>query len=390
MSWTLDQANRERQDELHFVSRDGEVLLQVARLLQPTTEFTGALRYLPGGRTVWQRASILDEGDASELNRFIERCVDGYETVDVVGLAHRFGLEVGEMDRLAGRSGSPSMDVLDAAARRSVKDELTSPEGHELLRHAGQRARIEVDAFLAQEGLLEPARRIGYVDVGWSGGTVAALNRVRTRHGCAALSPWFLGYTGRGRVDPDVRRSARAYLWDARRGRSHGAPLGGTAVVEALCSGTHGPVLGYRKQGGVWAPHLAGERSAAARAWPLQDLRAGIEQYVVDLVEAADRLVEWPDPTEVRQTFDGFIRTPEPWEARLLGAIPFEHDAQGRSVSPLAMPFTVRDLPSLVRPGPPAARNLLWPTAAWTHSQGLTRTIVGMHPRVRAARGGRG
>ena len=91
--------------------------------------------------------------------------------------------------------------------------------------------------------------------------------------------PHFLDYTDRGGAPPHP--VYRASLWERHDDASPAPPVGMTALIEALCSGTHGPVLGYEwSPRAAYEPVLASPQSHPATQRHLGALRRGLDDYL--------------------------------------------------------------------------------------------------------------
>jgi FMN phosphatase YigB (HAD superfamily) len=361
--WLLREARSEGLQRLYFLSRDGEVLAHVTQRVAEALDLQVAVHYLHGGRAVWQRAAMALEVNDRLIEHVAKQEVARYGASSIRTVADRFGLPSADLARMAGLQPSGERDPLSGADRERLLSFLTSEPGGTMVRTATRQALEDALTYLDQEGLFADDRW-ALVDVGWRGNTVEALNSLLAERDRASAQVRFIGYLGPSQ--PSLPR-CRAYLWDVRRTSSVTIPVGGASVIEAMCSGSHGPVLSYqRAPNGAIEPRLRRARSAAAVAWDLGGFRSHVD-------ESLDRLLPlshagWlADETSyvAGKLIARFVTGASRNECAALGACPREEDALGDVVHPLARSFGVSDFPRLLsRRSTSVGRNLAWPRAS--------------------------
>lgn len=159
--WLLQRAQQLGLKRLYFISRDGQVLLEIARRLVDKLNISCELRYLYGSRLSWNMA-VLNSTD----EHWIWHPLADYCSVERV--LDRLGVNPGEIrDRLSAsgfteddwsRQLSPSeVEALRAVLRVGEVREI-------ILQKAAQKRRVLVE-YLEQEGLLDTTTK-GLVDLG--------------------------------------------------------------------------------------------------------------------------------------------------------------------------------------------------------------------------------
>lgn len=356
--WLLQQAEALGKDRLYFLSRDGQVLQQISASLAEQLNIQVECRYLHGGRLAWQLPALAAGGESAGLNALIAKTTS-YTEITLVGVAIRLGLSA---EYLAERSGLERVDEaqpLSIEDRRRVEAWLASHDGHAAVLAAARTELPLVMTYLRQQGLLGD-EAWALVDVGWSGGTVRALNQLLGAAGRGPATTLFIGYLGPGGAQR--LPYCRSYLWDTDSEVARERSPGATGLIEAMCSGTHGPVAGYRStSSGAVEPYLLADRGVADASWSLREFRTFLFEFVdLLLPQLRPEHVRVVDADAVAAVLDELCRHPGADEARALGSCPREEDAQGTSVFPVARPFVLTDLPNVIRPGPMFGRNLGW------------------------------
>jgi FMN phosphatase YigB (HAD superfamily) len=376
--WVLSRARRYDLKRLYFISRDGEILRQICAVLAPQLGLNIELRYLYGGRLAWQRPSLALDPDESALRSFVKRTLYSYTLVRPSGIAARLGLELSIMSEvLPYRVVEGSLDdrPLTSEERGVLFNALISESGIELLREAAEASLPTVLGYLRQEGLFEDDRW-ALVDVGWKGTTVRFLNRLLRLEGSDEARVFFSGYFGQTGEERLPR--CEAFVWDTEHYPERHRPAGALSIIEAVCSGSHGPVRGYvdLQDCGI-NPDFITEKGIAFSDWSLDELRNATLDFTNLLARhLRPGHLERSDPEAALAVLTLLCEQPTTVEASFLGSCPREEDAEGISVFPLARPFRLIDLPGLMKSGNSIGRNLGWRHGALKITPWVIREIV--------------
>ncbi|MPY95247.1 MAG: hypothetical protein GEV08_19970 [Acidimicrobiia bacterium] len=348
--WVLERARALELDRLYFLSRDGEVLLDMARHFAPAVGTRAELRYLLASRHAVNLAST---GDLAGRDVAWLTDVEGMNSPR--SMAHQLGLADDDVRAALGDLGLSGRDddaELTSVERARVADALChepSRRRRVLDRAAGQRQAL-LD-YLDQEEVLAPGR-IGLVDLGWRGTTQHAIEQLTTRRLAAEVHGLYLGADPA--IDPGYEPGRReAYLFDRRRGVGiDDLPEAYRTMLEVFCTGGHGPVIGYEHDGDVVRPVLARASNEAAATWGLAVVRATVAAFCEGLPLDGDLV----DPrTDVRaataESFRLFLDAPTRAEAAAWSAYPLECDSAGLYTVPVGQPYTRRDLLTALRRG---------------------------------------
>lgn len=291
VAWLLRSARAADVRRLYFLARDAEIMLDVARVIGPHIAPEIELRYLYGSRRAWYVAGIAP-GDGA--------------------------------GRAALRTGVEETERLTA-----------------------------VGDYLMQEGF-DDGTPSGVVDVGFQGTVSRYLVEQLAARGIAP--PLAFYYVGLGesadRVSgPQLAARQRAWLFDhPRGGGARGDIHGQVALLETLCPGTHGTVLGYRDGGQRVEPVLFAERNDAVLHWGLPAVRAVVDDVARSVVAAVDVDVAADVTPGVWRALELFWLDPTAAEVSRWGSFPFEarHDGTGAAI---AERVTVRSIAARFRGG---------------------------------------
>lgn len=362
--WVLSDAARAGLRRLYFASRDGEVLLHVARRLVGPLGLAGLLelRYLYGSRQAWS-APALRSLSRADLDWIMAD--DSFLSVRTA--LGRLGLEPGSVEAALTDAGLPPAswdDSLTRAGRRRLERSLMgSPVADVVLERAAV-ARAVLERYLGQEALADPDA-CGVVDVGWSGRTGGALDSILTGAGADGHRAFY--YLGLQRHAPGAPDDRRPWLFDDEAGL--GPDLRSVAVaplVEAFCTGSHGLVLGYADHGDGVTPVLKSAHNVEAAACGLDVLRATVDAFVDHLVlsePVAERCADLRDA--VVSVLVEFATRPTRVEARVWGRFPYGADPREFSLRTLAAPYRAVDAAGVLALGPlRRVPHRAWPAAS--------------------------
>jgi hypothetical protein len=337
--WLLEESRRRGLERLRFLSRDGQVLYELARRLAGVSGGGPDLDYVYSSRITWSLAAT-DPRCLAEtpwlLNSFIKS--------NAPDVCARLGLPAAEFRQVMLDCGV-SLDPDVRANQPSQADALRRfASTAEVVRAVGARISVMrglVLDYAAQHQLADSAT--GLVDIGWTGRMVGSFIELCGAAGMTRPAVLFWGHEPRatGWTDPD-RVAAWMYntaTGDGLQWRVPNAPF----ILETFCMGDHGIVSGYRKDAdGTIRPEVLSARNDAADAWGLRLYRSVLYAFAEALVADGDLPRGDPRPL-VHGVLDAFWCYPTEAEALAWGSYPYDSDPTGTAMRPLARPFTEAD-----------------------------------------------
>jgi hypothetical protein len=330
--WILREAQARKLRRLRFLSRDGQIMFELARRLALKLQIDIDLEYVYSSRITWSLAAT-DPGRLSSeqwlFNSFMKS--------NAADVCARLGLRVEDyLSELAaaGVSLDPELRANQADQLQALKRFVDSPSVAGAASERVATMRSLVAEYAAQHHLAEPDT--GLVDAGWTGRMIGSLVRVCEAHGMGRPNVLLWGHEPRatGWTDPE---RVTAYMYDTSRGagldlRVPDAPF----IVETFCMGDHGIVSGYRKTAaGRIKPILSAETNAPADAWGLAVYRSVLYAFC----DALDDDLDGDIRPLVHRTMDAFWCHPTRLEAEVWGSYPYDSDPSGTAARGLARAF---------------------------------------------------
>jgi hypothetical protein len=337
--WILEEAQRRGLRRLRFLSRDGQVLYELARRLAAATGLELDLEYVYSSRLTWSLAAT----DASRLAE-TPWLLNSFIKSNAGDVCARLGLPVEEFRSIMADCGV-SLDPGVRADQDDQADALRRFVGTpQVIRAAGERIstmRGFVLDYAAQHQLADIST--GLVDIGWTGRMAGSFIELCETAGMNRPAVMFWGHEPRatGWTDPDM---VAAYMYNTATGQGlHLRVPNVPFIMETFCMADHGIVSGYRRDPDMTIrPQLQSPRNDAAEAWGL-----GLYRSTVYAFAAALELSAGMPPGDVRplvhQVLEAFWCGPTSEEALAWGGYPYDSDPAGTAIRPLARPFTATD-----------------------------------------------
>jgi hypothetical protein len=330
--WVLRQAQQRRLQRLRFLSRDGQILYELAKRLAPHRDIDIDLEYVYSSRLTWSLAAT----DPARLpntawlfGSFIKpNAADLCARLGIPFEAHLTSLEH------AGVSLDPDRRADNPTQRDAFGRFLDTDDVKKAAAERITSTRQLLLDYAGEHQLAQPTT--GLVDTGWTGRMIGALVTTCEAAGMARPHALLWGHEPRpdGWTDPD---RVTAYMYNTTTSigttlRVPDAPF----LVESFCVGDHGIVTGYRRTPTAHVePVCAGPTNPAAEHWGLHRYRSTIyaccDQLAGDLSGDVRQLVF--------DVMDAFWCHPTPAEARAWGSYPYDSDPAGTAVRPLARPL---------------------------------------------------
>ncbi|WP_157121795.1 hypothetical protein [Nocardia miyunensis] len=332
--WMLHEAQHRNLDRLRFLSRDGQVLYELARRLGPTLAPKLDLEYIYSSRLTWSLAAT----DPNHLDD-TSWLFNSFMKSNALDLCTRLGLPMEDyIETLltAGVSLNPDSradrtEQAEAMRRFLRTDEIKSTASQRITE-----TRHLLIEYARQHSLADS--RTGLVDAGWTGRMIGSLVTVCEEAGFERPHVLFWGHEPRptGWTDPD-RVAAYMYNTATHQG-THWRVPDAPFVVETFCMGDHGIVSGYqRAPAGHVEPILQSHNNRPAEDWGLNIYRSTLYAFA----DAVTDLTDNPRPL-IHELMNTFWCHPTAAEAAAWGAYPYDSDPAGTAVRPLARALSVQ------------------------------------------------
>ncbi len=278
--WLLEEAERRGLRRLRFLSRDGQVVYELARRLAAATGAGLDLEYVYSSRLTWSLA-------ATDVFRLAETpwLLNSFIKSNAGDVCARLGLpfeEFGPVMADCGVSLDPGVRADQAAQADALRRFAATPE---VIRAAGRRITMMrglVLDYAAQRQLADAGT--GLVDIGWTGRMAGSFIELCEAAGMSRPAVLFWGHEPRATGWTDAETVA-AYMYNTATGNGlHWRVPNVPFIMETFCMADHGMVSGYRRDPDeTIRPELQSPRNDAAEAWGLGPYRSVLYAFAAAL-----------------------------------------------------------------------------------------------------------
>lgn len=345
--WTFQRAKRAGINRLYYVSRDGQVMREIALAVQARWPEAAGIecRYLHGSRVAWHQAAMTNLGDHQ-----LRWLLNPQPRVNAEILADRLGIPGEKLTALLAGTAAGGLLELPAwtAAEIGCVGTVLRGKAAEILGLPEVAARRALGRqYLEQEGLLQDSTW-AIVELGWTGSMMVSLHEALGRP--AKLTAYYLNLI---RLNPDLPEAVHleSFAINPEDMSEHlGKGLRFAEMIEVLTAADHGTVLGYEQ---VTNRVQARLKTDSPLIWPLpvlQALRAGAQAFAAQMpaevmTQLAAQLAHDSSARIVAHqlllVLADFMREPPPELARAFTGCqftedPIDHD-QRHFVQPLSL-----------------------------------------------------
>lgn len=327
--WVLQQAQIMGLKRLYFVSRDGQILLEIARRLVGKLNYACELRYIYGSRLSWNLPAVvsLDQQQALEMLKRPSWILDGTSTLSIRDFLARVSIAPEEIRDSLAAVGFKEKDwsrILSKQEVQALHPVLDKREVSELLLQKAQQKQQVLMKYLEQEKVLDSMPK-GLVDVGWFGSSYDSLAALVNANGGTLDVGLFYGLKSNSQSNQSD--SKKGYFFDqrTRTGFKDILPELGIVPLEMFCSADHGTVLSFIEEGEQVRPVFKEERNQRIIDWGLPLVRKAVYCFTDNLLLNASLVNPWADVREASaDVLQSFWLNPSNTEAKAWGDFPWE------------------------------------------------------------------
>jgi predicted HAD superfamily hydrolase len=332
---------------IYFVSRDGQILFQMARELAKRSDVKLELRYLYGSRQAWHLASVKDVSE-----RQLDWIMAATTFLSLETALARVCLVPGEVEAELAKAGFEQCDW----RRNLASGERERLRSVFLDRCVSERIAVNAIArrrtclrYFAQEGLFDPIES-AIVDVGWTGKALDSLATILRDAGAKVPHGFYFGLVGQSNHTMPALSPREGFYIDVLLDRSEPVVLYDRAtILEMFCAGDHGQVQSYEEREGIVRPILKETSNQLVLDWGLRQFREVVVDFVADFGWQYRRVPEFePLARAIGTVLDEFWHHPSKEEAFYWGSFPYFDDQTDSYWNRLAEAYTLSDLVRLI------------------------------------------
>ena len=343
--WILRRAQDLGLRRLYFLSRDGQVLLMLARIIAPKIGVSCELRYLYGSRQSWNLPAV------TEFNQEqLEWMWDPTDRLSVRSLLARAAIDPHQIAESLTNAGFTSEDWdrnIDRSELTRLRAILETDQlfGELVLEQARQKRCVLRDYF-RQEGMLSQ-EDWAIVDLGWYGSLQQSLACLVGESRTSPLRGFYFGLRDGRNFENAGHREA--FFFDERNDPEFVNVIPDSGIykmLEAFCAGDHGTVAGFEQQDDQVVPVLTEQHNQSVLKWGLGTIRDTLATFTDQLLLDKSLVnIDADIRPALAEVLSMFWLNPSALEARAYGRFPWE-DGLGTGVYhlPLAQRYDWHDV----------------------------------------------
>jgi predicted HAD superfamily hydrolase len=245
--WVMKKATQLNIDTLYFLSRDGQILFKIAKIIKKYFKMNIKLKYLFVSRQSLYFPSI-SKLNEREVNFLLEMTPDVNSLLKNIGLTPRKLKKVKIRLHKYGLTNFNRKPTL--AEKKQLKDIiLNDKEIRNLILSSIWIKRKIVAAYLRQEGISKN-KKIGVVDVGWTGKQQYALSKILDLENKYPFNGIVGFYFKLNSKVPPYKNDKIMEFFNERKVTLN------SGLIEKFVSGNHGRCVGYQRNGNMILPIL--------------------------------------------------------------------------------------------------------------------------------------
>jgi FMN phosphatase YigB (HAD superfamily) len=343
VTWILLQAKQMGLKRLYFVSRDGQILLEIARRLIGKLGIDCELRYIYGSRLSWNLPAInsLSKKQALQMLKRASWILEAKSDLSIQDFFARVHITPEEIENSLDSVGFKKEDwekILSTSEQQALHRLLDNSEVIDLIfQKAAQKQQILMK-YLEQEGILDSTPK-GLVDLGWFGSSYDSLAAIMSTRGVPLDAGLFFGLKSHSHDNQSDCK--KAYFFDERMqtGFKYALPELGVVPLEIFCSADHGTVDSFIEKEGQIYPVFREDGNQRLIDWGLPMVRKAVFSFTENLLLDSTLVNPWADVREASaEVLQAFWLSPSKLEAEAWGDFPWEKGHSERT-DPLAKSY---------------------------------------------------
>jgi predicted HAD superfamily hydrolase len=373
--WCLEEARCQGIKRLYFVSRDGQILLKIAKIICDNWDYNDIdCRYLYGSRQAWHFPAIQKIGDTE-----LDWLFDNTDFLSVTSVCERVNLKPEDFKNifLTHNFAEDSWNLnLNNQERLYLKEIFQKPEISDFIISKAAEFREKAVGYFCQEGLNDSSIPFGIVDIGWNGRLQRSLSKLLN---AANIYPkqgvcgFYFGLHKRLQAYPTD--SLLTYFPDANNPRNRYYIH--ATLLELFVAADHGSAVRFEKSHEQYIPILREKRNAMAIKWGLEIQQKAIIEWTNNFVSVLQK--KEVTTNSFRKTSEvllkEFVCNPSLQEAKVIGSSLHADDQNEHVFCELASKYSWRDAFALILLGRKKHR-CNWLCASMVVSSGLPKIII--------------
>ena len=316
--WLLREAKKVGLKRLYFVSRDGQILLKIAKIICKNLGYNFELRYLNVSRKSLYLPS-LTEKVKSELDWIKKRELQSVSILEICKRVNISPISIKTELEKYGFSQDVWKNKLNNREIKKAKKCFKEKSIQKIINENEKKSLENTIGYLKQEKIVKNFLDFGVVDIGWTGRSLALLNIILQKNGYGdslSLKGFYFG------LWPDIKTKNRmiSFITSPKLTKMI-KYMNNRVIIEIFSSADHGMVTTYKKENSKYIPVLSSLGIREIGQWGILTQQASILKFVEEFTKNIDsNIIEHKDSELiVGKLLSNFLSNPSYEEANVYG-----------------------------------------------------------------------
>lgn len=371
VKWCLDSADCLGLSRLYFMSRDGQVLLKIAKVLNRQLKYPIDLRYLYVSRQALLLPSVIELN-----NEALEWILAPTSLLTLRIIFKRVGISIEKVEKILEQYKLLRRDWdKNLNEKKQIKKLFSDENLRKLIIENAKTHRESTFGYLKQEGLTRDDK-YALVDIGWNGTLQRSVSRILEQYGYAyPVKGYYFGLRNRKKhKDHDQLWS---YFSDYKEKLGLDKIVYLVPMIELFVAADHAGVLAYDNNQNKYLPILNGSNAKNNIDWGVQTQQEAIICLANALLSCPEAIYDLLQVDLLSKNLSDFMLNPTRCEAVAYGSYQLAEDQNESYFLPMAKKYSIRDLIKHYASGYSHHHNE-WVQGAMAMSNRLLRYLCGI------------
>jgi hypothetical protein len=320
--WILETAKKNDIKNLYFLSRDGQILYYIAKIIiEKREDYNINCHYLYASRQLWHLPSIESSIGDSELEWILQNA----NVNDFTSILKKVELEYSEIEKYAKEFGLKPGSKANSSELQAFKQFFCEPDVVKLVVKKAQKKREALLKYFEQEGLLNN-NNIAIVDLGWHGNLQKSLRKILDiayKNNSYQIYGFYLKL-----LEDKTSPKDKSYIFLTRQTKLNMVP-----IIEFFASADHNSAVGMQIKNNFAKPLFAEIPLNHLIAWGIKDWHKSILECSTILSESDFTYKHMDTLGDISiDIFYTFYDKPKKNYLKILSRYPVSYDQSGEKI----------------------------------------------------------
>lgn len=320
--WILETAKKNGINNLYFLSRDGQILYHIAKIIiDKRKDFSINCHYLYASRQLWHLPSIGSSIGDDEFEWLLQGIKNNFNDI-----LEKVNLKYSAIEKYAKRFGLEADTSIGSLEVQTIKQFFLEPDIVSLVAEKAKEKREILLKYFEQENFLDSID-IAIVDLGWHGNLQKSLRKILNigyENNTYLIHGFYMKL-----IQNNSSQKDKTYIFLKNNTIDKPMPL----ILEFFATADHNSALGLQIKNDSIQPRFAEVLLDPLFKWGVKDWQMSILEYSTILAES-DFTFLHIDTLAYRsiKNYYGFYEHPKRSYLNILSRYPFSYEQSGEKI----------------------------------------------------------